>query len=456
MSHPITPYATWEHGELKIARNLFPGDSLNSKYFGKDKNRFCFQILNADDENFLLKADYYIGVDWLRENHSSLIVAPKLNSRIEAIKKESNKDKDIEIDPEFKSLSGKGKEVSIDYIEMLNQCLAVDFLYKEIDNLVDIDWHVNEILIKQEQDMLSPLLIVKFLNVLFSIVQKGLKKSYYQTRQNLNSKIKGKILVGENIKRNILKNRLTHTYCQFEEFGINSTENRLLKKAFTFAIAYIDNHNKVFNDSFNHAKHLVNYCRPAFEMVSEEVNINEIKSYKPNPFFKEYEEGIHLAKQILKRFSYSISNVSKEKYTTPPYWIDMPKLFELYVYQFLKQRFPKHNEVQYQFSTYGNYLDFLVNSGDNQMVVDAKYKPIYIYGKDHKDMRQVSGYARLDKTYEELKIDNDKLIDCLIVYPDMENGCEVGAFEKMVLMNNNTKITGYRNIYKVGIKLPEK
>lgn len=348
----------------------------------------------------------------------------------------------------------RSKEVSIDYLAMLNQCFAVDFLYKEIDNLVQIDWKVNEIPIEQKEDLLSPLLIVKFLNVLYSVVRKGLKKSYYQTRQNLNSKIKGKILVGENIKRNVLKNRFTNTYCQFEEFGINSTENRLLKKAFSFTIAYIDNHLKVFNHSFSHAEHLINYCRPAFEIVSEDVNINDVKSYKPNPFFREYGEGIHLAKLILKRYSYSLSNINKEKITTPPYWIDMPRLFELYAYYFLKQRFPKQKEVQYHFSTYGNELDFLVNSGDTKMVVDAKYKPLYIYGKDQKDMRQVSGYARLEKTYDELDVEKNELIDCLIVYPDVEKGSCIEEFKAKTLMSEDSKIKGYRNIYKVGIKLP--
>jgi 5-methylcytosine-specific restriction endonuclease McrBC regulatory subunit McrC len=456
MSHDITPYTTWEHGEIKLARKSFPGVSLNAKYFGKDKSRICFQILNADDDNYALKADYYIGVDWLVENHSSIIIAPKLNTRIEVITEECKEDNDIEIDEEFKKQSGKGKEVTIDYFAMLNQCLAVDFLYKEIDNLVHIDWKANEIPIQQEADMLSPLLIVKFLNVLYSIVRKGVKKSYFQTRQNLNSKIKGKILIAENIKQNVLKNRLAKTFCQFEEFGIDTLENRLLKKAFIFAVSYLDNHRKIFNHSFSDAEHLINYCRPAFEMVSEDANINDLKSYKPNPFFKEYGEGIHLAKLILKRYSYSLSNINKEKITTPPYWIDMPKLFELYAYYFLKQKFPNNKDVDYHFRTYGNELDFLVNTGNTKMVVDAKYKPLYIYGKDHKDMRQVSGYARLEKTFKELGMEKNELIDCLIVYPDVENGTCMEVFKKIGLMHEDAKIKGYCGIYKVGIKLPEK
>ncbi|MBL0146074.1 MAG: hypothetical protein IPP48_10145 [Chitinophagaceae bacterium] len=149
----------------------------------------------------------------------------------------------------------------------------------------------------------------------------------------------------------------------------------------------------------------MNYCRSAFTFVSDEVNATEVKSYKANPFFKEYKEGIQLAKMILKRYSYAISNITHPKITTPPYWIDMPKLFELYVYYFLKKLFPKNKAVQYHFSTYGNELDFIVNTDGIQMIVDAKYTPVYIYGKNHNDIRQVAGYARLDKVYNELKIE---------------------------------------------------
>jgi 5-methylcytosine-specific restriction enzyme subunit McrC len=452
----IKSYPSWEHATFKILESdCGELEKIANRRFGQSSDKFCYKILNQTG-CIEIETGYYIGVDWLCENHSSLIVAPKLNSRIEDVKKEIIDDKDIEIDEEFKNQSGKGKEVSIDYFAMLNQCLAVDFLYKEIDNLVHIDWQATEIPIEQKDDLLSPLLIVKFLNVLTSIVRKGLKKSYYQIRQNLNSKIKGKILVGENIKKNVLKNRLTITHCQFEEFGIDTLENRLLKKAFMFAVSYMDNHRKVFNHSFSHAEYLINYCRPAFEMVSEEVNINDVRSYKSNPFFKEYGKGIHLAKLILKRYSYSISNISKEKITTPPYWIDMPKLFELYAYYFLKRKFPNNKEVQYHFSTYGNELDFLVNSGNTKMVVDAKYKPLYIYGKNHDDIRQVSGYARLEKTYDELGVEKNELIDCLIVYPDMEYGSCINYFIEKDLPNESTRIKGYRNVYKVGIKLPGK
>lgn len=455
MRPEVILYKYWEHAIIKLEKNLLPeGALLLSKYFGTEKKRFCYQVVNSDSEIYTLKADYYIGVDWIEENHSAIVISPKLNSRIEIVKAECKVDDNNEIDLESKDLLLKGREVEIDYFAMLNKCLATDFLYAEIDRLVQINWESPEITIEQKDDFLSPLLIVKFLNVLKPLVQKGLRKSYYQTRQNLNSKVKGKILISSTIKQNVLKNEFTKTYCQFAEFGVDSLENRLLKKALIFSAAYIDNHRKLFKQNSSHAAHIINFCKPAFELVNEEININEIANFSANPFFKEYREAILMAKMILRKFSYSISNVSKEKITTPPFWIDMPKLFELYAYYFLKQRFSAHKELHYQFNTYGNHLDFLVNSQNYKMVVDAKYKPIYIYGKNHDDMRQVSGYARLEKIYKEIAPGEDTLIDCLIIYPDVDGGLTLEEFSEMNLRKNSIK--GYNKIFKVGIKLPEK
>jgi 5-methylcytosine-specific restriction enzyme subunit McrC len=451
----IKQYQYWEHHSFTLPKlPSFQCEKIKSKYFAANRNVLCYAKKDFD-EHIKIEIGYYVGVDWLVENHSCIQISPKLNSRLHNIKEHDEPEDDIEVDSDNKSHTNKDG-VFIDYFTVLNKCLTVDFLYKEINDLVQIDWYATGIPIEQEKDLLSPLLIVKFLNLLGVIVRKGLKKSYYQTRQNLHSKIKGKILIGENIKRNVLKNKLISTYCQVEEFGIDSLENRLLKKAFVFAAAYMDNYRKVFKYSFDHVGYLINYCRPAFNMVSEDVNINDVKNYKPNPFFKEYSEGIHLGKLILKRYSYSISNIIKEQITTPPYWIDMPKLFELYTYYFLKQRFPVHKEVDYHFRTYGNELDFLINSDDIKMVVDAKYKPLYIYGKNHNDIRQVAGYARLEKTYGELKLDVNKVIDCLIVYPDVENGCKIEEFITKNLTDDSIKIKEYSNVYKVGIKLPVK
>lgn len=57
--------------------------------------------------------------------------------------------------------------------------------------------------INQKQDLITPLLMIRYLQVLKSVVRKGLKKSYYRVEQNLSSKIKGKVLVSKTLKKYI-------------------------------------------------------------------------------------------------------------------------------------------------------------------------------------------------------------------------------------------------------------
>src|SRR5690606_11619310 len=174
---------------------------------------------------------------------------------------------------------------------------------------------------------------------------------------------------------------------------------------------------------------------------------------KPNPFYAEYSEAIRIGKLLLKRLSYSISKASVAELKTPPYWIDMPLLFELYAYCFLKKAFPTHGAVKYQYRTYGNILDFIVNSGATKMVVDAKYKLLYASKKViHNDIRQVAGYARLTKVHSDLQLDDPTIIDCLIIYPDINHGLTLEDFS----FDKKIEVKAYKGVYTIGIKLPLK
>jgi mcrBC 5-methylcytosine restriction system component-like protein len=81
-------------------------------------------------------------------------------------------------------------------------------------------------------------------------------------------------------------------------------------------------------------------------------------------------------------------------------------------------------------------------------VIDAKYKPVYEDSRVIDDIRQVSGYARLEKVYKRLGLEDSKeLIDCLIIYPSLEEN-------RVFNLENKSKISEYRNIYKLGISIP--
>ncbi len=384
---------------------------------GRDASTPCFSIQRFNEE-YKINTGYFIGVDWIIPERVALYVSPKLNN----------------------------ENSEVDFIKMLFSCLKHPDVATQINELFEIKWNETPIQIEQEQDLLTPFLVVEFLSLLKIIVRKGLKKSYYRVEQNLNSRVKGKILVGKTIKQNLLQSKNLYTACAFEEHGLNNHENRLLKKALTFVKRYLPNYTQLgsqqeLTDTFN-------FINPAFHTVSDKIDLSEIKSTKVNAFYKEYKPAVELAKLILKRFGYNISNTSQQLVKTPPFWIDMSKLFELYTLGLLKDRFQK--QVEFQFKDGGNELDFLLNNPKFKMVIDTKYKLKYLDGVHNEDIRQVSGYARLKEVYKVLGIERGTVIDCLIIYPNQKDGVDN-------FLDNNFNPIGidqYYDVFKLGVKLP--
>ncbi|TCC99978.1 5-methylcytosine restriction system specificity protein McrC [Pedobacter psychroterrae] len=455
-----------EHKEVDLLEKIGSGhinlDQLilvPAKKFPTIKETKPTYFISEKQNSYFLKADYYIGVDWIIQGKHFVLVKPKLNKEVlerfdAELKKWEEQPLCSENESELDSSVEKDNSKQLNYLKLLMDAFQHPVIVSNTNNLVLIDWDAEQIVIKQEDDALTPFLVVQFLNLLKHIVRKGLKKSYYKVKENLDNRIKGKILVGANIKQNILKNRLTKTYCEYQEFGVNHQENRFLKNVLYYCSNYVHQNAGLFAGNQKDLEQLINYCKPAFELVNDKMDIATLKNSKNNPFFKEYKDAIKIGQYILKRFAYNISNTAKsQKIKTPPFWIDMPKLFELYVYHHLLSAFSE-SEIKFQFSTYGNALDFLITKEGSEMVVDAKYKMHYRSSQIHGDIRQVAGYARLNKVYETLektKTPKD-IIDCLIIYPTDEVLTDDYKFE--CVLNDSTKINAYHKVFKIGIPMP--
>lgn len=396
-----------------------------ARYFSRKKEDcLCFKFWKVEhQEQFRFQTSYFVGVDWM-EDGKAIYVAPKQNN----------------------------EELEINYLKMLMDALQEETNTKHLDELFEVDFDKPFIPINQSQDLLTPLLIYQYLKLLKAIVRKGLRKSYYKIDQNLNARVKGKVLINQTIKQNLVKSKITNTVCRFEEFGINSIENKVLKKAFVFSKSVLSNINA---DLQNATSSLCSYIEPAFQLVDTELNMLELKHVKPNPLFPEYEQALKLAKIILRKYGYSISKTTENRIETPPFWIDMSKLFELYIYSKLKKTFTLPGEVIYHPSINGLEPDFLIRSRTEEfkMVVDAKYKPRYRDSTiDIDDLRQISAYARMKGVYEKLQMNNfNQVIDCLIVYSDQHESTT--ELDRNSLKEN--PVSSYVHFYKMAISLPE-
>lgn len=427
-------------------------------YFKKDNNCPIFHYENNtenDVQKCNIKANYYIGVGTIPNGHP-IFISPKVNIKLlDLIHKnldnenlDNTENAKIENEDEVKSLP------EVDVVKMLSEIVKLPKATKEIAALLDIDWDATEIEVDHlDNDYLSPFLVLQFLYIMRTIVKKGLKKSYYTVEENLNSRMKGKILVPQTIKLNHLKNRVTNTYCKYQEFGFNSIENQFLKKVLEFVKNYLTANKELLSSSNSEIQHTLNYISSAFDLITPLENIREIKGIKHNKFYKEYKDAIQIGELILKNFSYSITKSIKAKRKTPPYWIDMSRLFELYAYKRLLDS-QDYNQIEYHWKTFGNEVDFIgyykksEKENVSPVIIDAKYKLHYENSKEHQDMRQVAGYSRLKRVYDYFsgKVNNNQIIDCLIIYPTLNKDIELKIFE----------IKAYQDIYKMGICLPIK
>ena len=390
---------------------------------------YPFDIKRTNEGEVCLQAGYYVGALWLVKHHKFVYIEPKMN------KKQIAEGSPIQ----------EEEWAEIDYLKMLLSITGLD--PKDTQDLIKIYWDEPPITIEQQKDTLTPFLMVQFLLLLKRIVRKGLKKSYYTVEENLNSRIKGKIQLAKHLKQNVFKNKLTAHVCRYQEFGMDNLENRFLKKVLQFIISFKNTHANYFAGNDKSIRELITYCSPYFELISEEIDVENLKKLTPNTFFKEYEEAIRIGQHILKRFSYNITETTQQKVAIPPFWIDMPKLFELYVYKKLQEQFGRE-AVTYHLTADYTELDFLLNTSEYKMVIDAKYKPIYEDSRVIDDIRQVSGYARLTDVYEKLGLkDSNELIDCLIIYPSLEENKDLN-------IENKKEISEYRNIYKLSVSIP--
>jgi 5-methylcytosine-specific restriction enzyme subunit McrC len=417
-----------EHAKQRIASNghVFKEQEI-AFHNNKEADVLCLKVTHdkdAGDENAcLLTTGYYVGVDWLDEQYA-VVVAPKINE----------------------------DAAYTDYMTLLTSCMHVFSNDIKHRDLFEIKFDKPYVAIQKHQDLLSPLLIAYFLQLVKTIVKKGIRKSYYKVEENLRSRIKGKILIPKTLKKNVFKGEVLNNYCAYDEFGPNNRENKILKKTLIFIRRFISAL-PLFNQQLGSS---LSACLSAFEQVDDDVDVKRITSFKHNPLFKEYGQALELSKLILARFGYNEAIVTAAKtdaVLVPPYWINMPMLFELHVLAKLKQKYG--NAVNFQvLGSFGWRPDFLLATDQQKIIIDAKYKPRYQAESKGSadDIRQISGYARDSRILKQLDLNEDqqhgKPVDCLIIYTDQS------AAEELPDNLLQTKINGLVNFYKLPIRLP--
>lgn len=366
-------------------------------------------------------ASYYIGASWLVKNELAVAVTPKM--------------KNIDFVTMFLAALEVDTKNESDYFA---QCYGIQF----DEPTIETDEQLNQ---------LTPLLVLHFVSLLERLVKRGLKKDYVIREENLKTKVKGRLLFTKHLQNNVFQQRSDRVYCQFQEYTDDIPENRLLKKALLFADRIIGNYESLkAQSSYTEIQSRLSKLKNRLDGISDEIEPYQVQKLSTNKLFKEYKDAIRVAKMLLRRYDYSISEASQEQHSTPPFWIDMSRLYEMWVFSNLQKK--SINDVLFQErGFYGRQIaDFVIR--EEKLILDAKYKPDYQNKSfvDINDIREISGNARDESLLPD--ISEEYSPRCIILYPGSE--FELLPESKKLFCEQGIKIQHYRNFYKISIALP--
>ncbi len=376
-----------------------------------------------------LQASYYVGASWLIDNEFAVVVTPKMND--------------------------------IDFVEMFMMALAVDSAPEAdyFSKCYGIDFDAPKITVDKNLCQVTPLILLHYIVLLEKLVKQGLKKGYVNREENLNSKVRGRIYIPAHVQKNVCIQREDRTYCRFQEYTEDIPENRLLKKALNFAYRGISGY-KSLNRYRIKLQNRLNRLFAAFTNVSDDIDVRQVARVSHNKLYRHYSEAVRVAKMVLRHYDNSIHNIDRdETQETAPFWIDMARLFELYTYSKLNEKYP--GQIRFQTHGYGGICDFLkIANGYSaeRLIMDAKYIPKY-KNKNIKweDIQEISGYARDKKLLAELgwfkngELNVQEVPLCVVIYPEYG---EVNDTFGENLLDNAEVVSDYTNFYKIAVKVP--
>jgi 5-methylcytosine-specific restriction endonuclease McrBC regulatory subunit McrC len=228
----------------------------------------------------------------------------------------------------------------------------------------------------------SLLQIAVYLKELARFCQRDLRQGFLRTRENLVGRVKGRILIEENIRCNTVVGRADRVVCEYAQMTLDTDANRILKAALTRCYRYLSR-------TEGRYPQLTIWSRQCEAALSDVSNFTvcdaDFRKIRYSGLMQRYRKPHKLAKMILKRLRTDAQGeILESPSVTVPFFINMWALFELYVGVILEKtgiQFIPQKPVPFPFKTdRGKSGSVTIKpdyyAEDAGIVADAKYKNI--------------------------------------------------------------------------------
>lgn len=364
-------------------------------------------------------SSYYVGAAWLKKNSRPLVVRPKIDN--------------------------------IDFLGIFSDALMdnVSPAYFQKAYRIKLDApFIEDVTLNS---VLTPLMVAHFLSVMRLLLASGLKRSYIIREENLKNKVRGHILPLRNLQKNILRGHAEKAICRFQEYSYDYPENRLLKRGLLAAESLL----VALRVPNNALLQLVRKCLLSFNGISSDITPQAVKAIRRDKLHGEYPDAINLAKRILARTDFAISESSSTSHRVPEFAIDMSRIFEFHVLSVLRRHFIGQRILFQEYAGIMGRADYIVPSA--QLIVDAKYKPYYTQKSSdilRADIRELAGYSRSQRIRNILKVEDNSEIPCLIIYPNGSYSGELQILSEQPILSQSEPMPGINSFYTLGIPIP--
>lgn len=289
----------------------------------------------------------------------------------------------IEILPKIAGKSVTHKESRDILLHMLRTVDDVNFKESNISNLDTARLNLYEIFIQM------------FLEEVVSLTRIGIKSAYSTVEENARF-FKGKMVVSEHIKHNLIhKERF---YVAYDDFNANRPENRLIKSTLQLL-------SKMTRDTKN--QQLLMQLLPYFEKVDHSRNVAaDFSKSVINRSTQHYEKVLSWCRIFLNRLSFTTLSGSEVAIAL---LFPMERLFESYVaymirrvvrntdYQ-IRTQDNRHSLFSFPKKSFALRPDIVMKSEQQTFVIDTKWKilsdTIGNKGISQADMYQMYAYGK--------------------------------------------------------------